>query len=580
MSFGSCGLSGKFAILAAIILTVFIFSANKSIAEPIGETFCIGHTWWEYQWRACHDELLALDTTDNTVYFTWTYCPFPPSEFIGRGYFNSFNPVTGLAYGDTGRWMYPGISNEAFHTLLLKSHSGGISDLEFSFESFNHHTMRGWWQPDSFYRMPLDSVGLPAEYGNMHAVSPSGKVHLLGQNMQSQVIYWASYMPDSFEFNGWQMLDSANWPYYNIACSPVSEKVAICDFKVKPFHPDPYYTWAYIDADLFLLESPDGANWNRNEISNLTHFACADPLRPIGDIDIIIDYNNQTHIAFSSQEVHIDSLFPNSNKTDRFMSYIWHWSEACDSFTVMADGWIPYPPRNDCNFYYRWPVSQVQMAENSRNGYLYAVYARYSFEDCSIRPFYPNGELWATVSTDNGLNWSEGTNISQTPSPNCPPGQCYCEMQPSLNDLVNDTLHIAYILDKDAAISYNEEYWMSEADVIYQKIPTDQISTTPLINQFSIREGPVRCHYIPGEINGDGQVNGLDVVYAVNYFKRSSPVPSIDCNCQGMTRPFYAAGDVNGSCTFNGMDIVFFINHLKGRHPRLRFCPSCPPDTI
>ncbi len=84
------------------------------------------------------------------------------------------------------------------------------------------------------------------------------------------------------------------------------------------------------------------------------------------------------------------------------------------------------------------------------------------------------------------------------------------------------------------------------------------------------------CAYLPGDINGNGAANGIDVVYGVNYFKGSTPPPVI-CGMCPQTQPFYAAGDVNGNCAFNGIDISFFVNYLKGVVPALLNCPSCPP---
>jgi hypothetical protein len=87
------------------------------------------------------------------------------------------------------------------------------------------------------------------------------------------------------------------------------------------------------------------------------------------------------------------------------------------------------------------------------------------------------------------------------------------------------------------------------------------------------------CPYLVGDINGNGQTNGIDVTYGVGYFK-GGPVPPIRCDMCPQTAPFYAAGDVNGSCVFNGIDITFFVGYLKGQQPALLFCPTCPPAAI
>ena len=99
-------------------------------------------------------------------------------------------------------------------------------------------------------------------------------------------------------------------------------------------------------------------------------------------------------------------------------------------------------------------------------------------------------------------------------------------------------------------------------------------------NQIILLIGiPPGCQYIAGDINANGQVNGVDIVYAVNYFKGFGAPPLIDCFpfCLQTPNPFFAAGDVNSSCTFNGIDITYFVRYLKLQVANLIFCPDCPP---
>ena len=93
------------------------------------------------------------------------------------------------------------------------------------------------------------------------------------------------------------------------------------------------------------------------------------------------------------------------------------------------------------------------------------------------------------------------------------------------------------------------------------------------------RLDPVGCDYVPGDINGNRNPNGIDITYAVAFLKGGN-VPPLDCNppCSGGPDPFYAAGDVNGSCVFNGIDITYFIAYARGLQPELLFCPLCPPS--
>jgi hypothetical protein len=92
--------------------------------------------------------------------------------------------------------------------------------------------------------------------------------------------------------------------------------------------------------------------------------------------------------------------------------------------------------------------------------------------------------------------------------------------------------------------------------------------------------GPAGCQYVPGDINGNGAANGIDVTFGVAYFKGGTQ-PPIDCGTPvgpcPQASPFFAAGDVNGNCAFNGIDITFFVSYLKGGQPALLYCPDCPP---
>ena len=69
---------------------------------------------------------------------------------------------------------------------------------------------------------------------------------------------------------------------------------------------------------------------------------------------------------------------------------------------------------------------------------------------------------------------------------------------------------------------------------------------------------------IPGDVNHSNDVNGLDVVWLVNYLKGygTPPIPII-------------RGDTNGDCNVNGLDVVYLVNYLKGIGPA-PFWGNCP----
>ena len=71
--------------------------------------------------------------------------------------------------------------------------------------------------------------------------------------------------------------------------------------------------------------------------------------------------------------------------------------------------------------------------------------------------------------------------------------------------------------------------------------------------------------FIPGDANNSGAVNGLDVVYLVNYFKGGDRPPA----------PFLRA-DCNGNCEVNGVDVVYLLKYLHGSN-EAPFRGDCNP---
>jgi predicted outer membrane repeat protein len=77
---------------------------------------------------------------------------------------------------------------------------------------------------------------------------------------------------------------------------------------------------------------------------------------------------------------------------------------------------------------------------------------------------------------------------------------------------------------------------------------------------------PIGCtgDFLPGDVNADGSVNGLDVIYFINYLKDiGPPIPE----------PILRA-DANGNCMVNGVDVVYLVAYFKGGPAPIR--GDCP----
>lgn len=77
---------------------------------------------------------------------------------------------------------------------------------------------------------------------------------------------------------------------------------------------------------------------------------------------------------------------------------------------------------------------------------------------------------------------------------------------------------------------------------------------------YAIGDGPVHLdfNYIPGDVNGDYDLNILDVIYIINWKYKSGP--------QTITARWRA--DVNADLSYNILDVVYLINSIYKDGPR------------
>lgn len=104
---------------------------------------------------------------------------------------------------------------------------------------------------------------------------------------------------------------------------------------------------------------------------------------------------------------------------------------------------------------------------------------------------------------------------------------------------------------------------------------TDIIVTSANTTIADVVMSEFGCVYAPGDANGSGSANGLDVIYLVSYFKGGDPPPDT-CMCDPHG-PLFVAADANGSCSVNGLDVTYLVSYFKGTG-EIMFCEDCPPS--
>jgi hypothetical protein len=460
------------------------------------------------------------------------------TEAIDRHvYFNCFSPQGFLQWPDVGyqidmayRSGYVTCSNLndapviAFHQ---KTDEYGSLQSTVGYIIPEH-----WWPPFHF-----SSIANLSGWGELIwpkvAVCRQGYIHIVSCEQRDGGVWrrmaYARSEDGGLSYTTYTLVDTIiSGVSQDIASSPVSHKVGIAYtrpiFGVTDIWP-PSVDLRFLDFnnDVCLIESPDGVNWdfiNRRNITGLiapdtarwpdSTFADGDTLRAYCDVSLIYDQHDNAHLAFTTRGLWWDaarSVDPDSflfAEMTKDASMIWHWSEQHDTLTRIADGWYDVGDTSVPDHAYRGTgegrstVDRPCLAQDPASGYLYCVYVRCAQGDTSGGQTpshgWANGEIYCAVSTDGGLNWSQGTNLTNTPSPDCPPGNCLDEDYPSQALMVNDTLHIMYVQDRDAGgvvMTAPQEGIWTENEVIYQKVPADLIQPgPPYVSNFYFHVGP------------------------------------------------------------------------------------------
>lgn len=124
---------------------------------------------------------------------------------------------------------------------------------------------------------------------------------------------------------------------------------------------------------------------------------------------------------------------------------------------------------------------------------------------------------------------------------NLPPGDgLIFTLHIDFDDLgVSDTCQLIYFNDSITNISDSTGY------ITYPKVLIDGSVCVDVVCDSNL---------VRGDANGDGSLNGLDVVYFVAYLKGG---PSI---CLGCVCP----GDANNDGNANGLDVTYLLTYFKG----------------
>ncbi|MEW5874725.1 MAG: dockerin type I domain-containing protein [Candidatus Zixiibacteriota bacterium] len=300
-------------------------------------------------------------------------------------------------------------------------------------------------------------------------------------------------------------LDETPFVSYHPAPDPTSEKVSVAyvqfdgaaDLVNVKFVTSANNGQDWIDADALNPGTCVGlvVNGGRQSITNY-----ADQAGPQAWTEITSEYDfaGNYHVIWTEQ------VYANVSADAR----IRHWSDATGTITTVAqaigyqniggdgarDIWLAYPQigfGDGSTLCTDGPVNPGSAGATSNANYLYVTFEQYGGEtateanDASVTP-QMNLEVYLGVSNDGGLTWAPPVNLTNTKTPGCdgtPGNECASERDPSIAKIVNDTIHLMYILDIDAGDAvFGQGIWTYNP-VHYLRIPggTDALYLCPAI---------------------------------------------------------------------------------------------------
>ncbi len=481
-----------------------------STDEPLGEVFILGTTWFDYQGGGSR---IKLDT-EGYVHALWTNDI--NTQDHPHIYYQVMNPQNALLFPGGGvqvnqtRIAYSPClelysDNRAMPCFTMQPISGGAHHSE---AGFDYIPRMGAFGASEFPR--ITNLGDSVEvYHPQVARSLDSAYHFImcgapDENGLQRVFYLrGEFSPYAYIYTYNDSLQDIGYTVTGdiaVAASTVSNRVAVAWLEPLATGSD---TNKY-DNNLIICVSNDGLNWDWSDTLNLTNWyppspaflpdtarANQDTFRCFGGIDLLFENSDYLQAFFTTV-----GYYHYSGEVTIGNSLIWFWHEQFNDFSVAANGWFEngwHDPGVDKKY-----VCHPVGVYDSLNNDLYCVYQRYfmplgastqypyPYQIGDTTDFsasgWPNGEIWVTKRDyywgwpPPYFSWYKGTNVIRTPSPAALPGDCRSEMSLSAeNRVVNDHLHLCYILDKDAGYVEQFEGTWTLNDVFYQRAPLDSL---------------------------------------------------------------------------------------------------------
>ena len=490
---------------------------SHSLDQPVGTLYLAGTTWYDFQHNGSAGKMISVDDA-GYVHLVWMK---GLTSVIGgdrRIYYNVWDPITqNLLFGATGTqtdggtragyasqallpggWCFP-----AYHE--SRNNVTGVHATESMAFQPRAGSFTGT-QPAYIYEagQPLQLIWPKVAVGHdstIHMISTESPNS--GNTTGPDRIYysrgrprwdnggngldiaWQTVAPGNLQF---KLIDTVMTISADVAASKVSSRVAMVWVKSRTNILDSLTRNQY-NNDLIMSVSEDGGlNWGPH--INMTNFTAQDTFRAYADASVIFDSNDLIHVAFTT-----GYLNESQGVTNFPQSVIWHWDESHQQFSAVAVAW--YNSSTAQVGAWQRMVHRPSLACDPVTGYMYCSYQKYDTSAYSTGGFFM-GDAWVSVSTDNGLHWSAGRNVTDTRPQTIPApvGQSLSERDITIADRITYSagigyLHMEYVLDLDAGAIAQSEGTATNNPVYYQRISVNDLPHTPPVPRYCLH--PVNC---------------------------------------------------------------------------------------
>ena len=438
--------------IMVVILTFILLNAGSAFAASPGDT--IGTTYYDMQSSNLAGNRIWSDTLGG-YHFIWTNSPVSSSG--DRHVYYNFIDEIGLVSWGSGTQInsqtgagFPTICTFADGSAAMAYHNDGNNDINFARDAGRGMGII------TIIDVPDLVPGEDPAFWPKVVIDSNGTLQMLATTGAATVTLPFIYTYSTNNGTNWAtpvLVDTVVNMTPMPAASRVSQKVAFVYGRPRDIASADYW-----DSDLYYIESADGSTWDFGSMANVTNYTNADTFRVFSDLDAIYDHNDNLHIIWSAVVYDYGTGAATYDSCALF-----HWSAATGIDEITRTFELAYPSLYDLN------IAKVNLGIDV-SGNLFAEWTRFTLADTSADA-WSNGDLYFSYSTNNGNTWSTPTNMTNSQSVDCTPGNCDSDHWGSMDEIVNEYLHILYIHDTDAGAVPQGEGSDAEGQVMYLKYP-------------------------------------------------------------------------------------------------------------